>query len=190
MGVLDTDTAMDDALDAGAALKKDFVAAQSSAKEEIEKEDEEAANDEFTHIASINISEPDISAAQSDLDTIVKNVAGSYYEETVWGENFSSGRIRVPNARLDELLGSIKSQFHCTVKHEIRNVGQDYHDLAAKIGAAYNAIDELLRLRSLSTNADEIAQINTRLQLLYDEIDEYEHCVERSRFDLDRKSVV
>ena len=189
MGLLDTGSAMDDALDAGAAIERGFVAAQGSVKEEVEKEVEETAYDEFMHIASINISEPDISAAQIALDTIVKNIAGCYYEETVWGENFSSGKIRVPNARLDELLGSIKSHFHCTVKHEIHNVGQDYHDLAAKIDAAYNTIDELLRLRSLSTNTDEIAQINTRLQLLYDEIDEYEHCVERSRFDLEYATV-
>ena len=163
---------------------------ETAAAKTVEAETEGAEiEDVFTHIADISITDVDPAATEQKLREIVEKVPGAYFEQIVSGDTSSNGKIRVPNAQLDELLAGIKSQFHCSVRRELRNVSRDYLDLTAKIETAYNTIDELQILKAQSASAEETAQLNSRLQLLYDEIDGYERNIEQSKLDLEYATV-
>ncbi len=167
--------------------EKNFVGTSAEISEDVLEESSEKSK--FMHFASMALTVTDVSKAQSKLDEIVEGISTAYFEYYITEDEQASGTIRVLNTQLDELLGNVKSQFHCTVVHEVRNVINDTHDLTEKINAAYLTVDSLQTAISKSSDTKEINLLNAQLQQVLDEIYGYESSVEKSRYDLEYATV-
>ena len=189
-----SEEAIEESLDRGSAARKALFS--SVATDEVlfaaASPNEETAENEAdarVRIADVKVNSANPSGDLETLTTIVNDTPSAYFEEKLLGETTVSGKIRVRNAQLDDMLKSISASMKCSVRLDEHAPAYAAEDLSAKIDTAYGEVDCLQAKIAQSDNADEISALKLQLQSAFDEIETYEQMVEASRYDLEYATV-
>lgn len=152
-------------------------------------ETEEGAAEARIRIANVGIASADPSKDFEKLSTIVSETPSAYFEEKVLSEEQYSGKIRVRNEQLDQMLILLTKELNCSVKLDEHSVNYLTQDLSVEIDNAYGEVDRLQLELGKTRDDDEISKLKTQLQAVLDEIAQNEQKIESSQYDLEYATV-